>query len=1772
MDDELPTRPAAPSAGEVETVRLAPSTAVPPAGATLTSGMRLFDRYTLEAVLGRGGMAVVWRARDETLGETVALKFLPEAVARDAEAIDELKEETRRARKLTHPNIVRIHDFVRDATLAAVSMECIEGETLGQRRLAQPDKVFSTATLAPFVVQLCAALEYAHGSAKLVHRDLKPGNLLVTRDGHLKVTDFGIACGLSEASTRLTAKAGRTSGTLVYVSPQQLLGEKPAATDDIYALGATLYELLTSKPPFFRGDPDSLILQVRQKPPLALAAMRRELGVDGEQIPPTWEKTIAACLAKQPEERPATAREVLKRLGLATSVPPRAGEPVTAPRKTGLMGALVGAIALIGVVGGGWWWRSQTSRAAPASAAVASDAGFVVSISPAEAAAQITLGVVRDRAAQGGQVVVRDLADGEHDLIVKAPGYFPFGARVTTKNGRGAYQVALVPMRGELVVSVQPGSSVSWVDARGRETLLGRANTDGLVHAENILVAKGTIKVEHPDYEPALQSDVAVAGEAVTKVTVAQKPLPGELRVFSVPSNADVTVNGIPVGKTPATLRNQPAAQPLAVEVSLRGYRVERRSVTLKPREAQALNVGTLAAAVSGLELRPADGTPPLDRAVFKVDGRDVRAVKTTGTAWMVDGLDPGSREVELALPKYEVWKKTVSVRDAEIAVVPVTLTPLPAMLTLKVTGPAEYVLLIDGTEAPVVSGQAQLAANRTHVLEVRAANFTAVTRTLTLGPTASENWQVVLGRVSQPAAGAPWTNPIGMKFVPVPGTDVLCAIWETRAGDYERFARVRNAVRSAPGPEYPISNVSWDDAQAFCRWLTDADRKSGSLLPTQRYRLPTDAEWSAAVGLPAEDGYSPAEKHNRITDVYPWGSGYPPPKGAGNFADEALKRARSDAGRTLSGYDDGFEATAPVGSFAPNALGIYDLAGNVREWCEDLYQGGTEDRVIRGSGFNHLPTPSAWRQHLPGDRRGGAELGFRCVVELVPPRAAATPTVASAVLGQPTKDHPWENSLQMKFVPVPGTKAWFSIWDVRNQDFAAFAKAKGMTWTALPGDEADYPAVRVSRAEAQAFCRWLTDKERAAGRLTTAQRYRLPTDAEWSCAVGLTSEKGLTPEEKHRNGDPADFVWGRQWPPPRGAGNFLDESARGSNQNTPIEGYDDGYKNRSPVGRFTANEFGLYDMVGNVWQWCDDDLASGACVLRGGSYISVNPTVLARSARFMGRETMPADARQPWWGFRPVLEFGAATALVEPSATVPRIVASDATKDRPWENSLGMKFAPVPGTNVWFSIWDARNQDFATFARAEALSWKPYFNEKPNFPAVQVSWLEAQEFCRWLTKKEKAEGRLSTGRRYRLPTDREWSLAVGLTSEKGSTPAERYRNSDDHDFIWGRQWPPPPTAGNFLDESAESATWRADSPVITGYRDGFSTRSPVGSFAANQLGLYDIVGNVWQWCEDDDDADAGTKVLRGGSYSNSEPRALARGSRYRVVKNVPTTDARQPHWGFRPVLELEATATVGLTTPSAVASVGPVDGGTPARQNSLGMKFVAVPGVAVLFSIWETRVQDFEVFVRETGEDWPRVAFPSEGSHPVTRMTRETAREFCAWLTKKEAAAGQLRSGERYRLPSDAEWSAAVGLGNETGATPREKGQNAKPDFPWGSAWPPPRSAGNFSDEAARREKVAVAGFIDGYDDGFAYTAPVGSFAPNRFGLFDLSGNAFEWVDDDLGADLGTDNRAGVVRGGSFRTFDSGALVSAARNPGNIIGRNAAFGFRCVLELQPKR
>src|SRR5881409_3770070 len=279
-----------------------------------TGGQKVFGRYKLVKVLGRGGMGIVWLACDEELERDVALKFLPDLMIQDHSVFDQLKRETKRCLELTHPHIVRIYDFIHDERSGCISMEYVDGETLSNLRAEKEQKVFEPDEIATWISQLCDALDYAHNHAKIIHCDLKPANLMVNQRGDLKITDFGIARSLSDSVSRLTLEQGR-SGTLVYMSPQQLNGERCTHLDDIYSLGASIYELLTIKPPFYSGNIDR---QICERVAPSMTERRKELDIEPALVPQLWEDAVAACLAKDPSRRPQSAAEVAQRLQLAS--------------------------------------------------------------------------------------------------------------------------------------------------------------------------------------------------------------------------------------------------------------------------------------------------------------------------------------------------------------------------------------------------------------------------------------------------------------------------------------------------------------------------------------------------------------------------------------------------------------------------------------------------------------------------------------------------------------------------------------------------------------------------------------------------------------------------------------------------------------------------------------------------------------------------------------------------------------------------------------------------------------------------------------------------------------------------------------------------------------------------------------------------------------------------------------------------------------------------------------------------------------------------------------------------------------------------------------------------------------------------------------------------------------------------------------------------------------------------------------------------------------
>ncbi len=274
---------------------------------------KLFAWFELQRELDVASTGAVWLAQDYGVrrhGEQVALKFLPDFIVSDKTGFEKLKSEIRRRIALRHPNILRVYNLVENKGRVAVQMEYLDGQSLSHLRLTRPNQTFEVRDLEKWVQELCEALQYAHNDVGFIDGGIVPANLIVDRAGNLKLKDFGIASCINDSMSRLMA-IHDTSETLPYKSPQRAKGEEPAITDDLYSLGSIIYELLTGRPPFYAGD---LGAQVCGKIPPSMTERRAELGIAGEGIPKNWEETVAACLAKDPAQRPESAFEVEKRL------------------------------------------------------------------------------------------------------------------------------------------------------------------------------------------------------------------------------------------------------------------------------------------------------------------------------------------------------------------------------------------------------------------------------------------------------------------------------------------------------------------------------------------------------------------------------------------------------------------------------------------------------------------------------------------------------------------------------------------------------------------------------------------------------------------------------------------------------------------------------------------------------------------------------------------------------------------------------------------------------------------------------------------------------------------------------------------------------------------------------------------------------------------------------------------------------------------------------------------------------------------------------------------------------------------------------------------------------------------------------------------------------------------------------------------------------------------------------------------------------------------
>jgi serine/threonine-protein kinase len=264
-------------------------------------------RYEIQSVLGKGGMGIVYRAHDRDLDDLVAIKTLrSDAVSADPSLLDRFKQEIKLARRITHPNILRTHDLGESNGLRYLSMEYVKGITL--KHLVESDQILPTPVALRIAKQMCAGLAAAH-EAGVIHRDIKPQNIIIEPTGGLKVMDFGIA--------RLTEDRGMTAtgtviGTPDYMSPEQARGLPLDFRSDIYSTGVVLYELFTGALPFEGDSPLAVVLKHVQEKPASPQSKN-------PKIDPKVAAIILRCMQKEPSERYQSINELYESLARITA-------------------------------------------------------------------------------------------------------------------------------------------------------------------------------------------------------------------------------------------------------------------------------------------------------------------------------------------------------------------------------------------------------------------------------------------------------------------------------------------------------------------------------------------------------------------------------------------------------------------------------------------------------------------------------------------------------------------------------------------------------------------------------------------------------------------------------------------------------------------------------------------------------------------------------------------------------------------------------------------------------------------------------------------------------------------------------------------------------------------------------------------------------------------------------------------------------------------------------------------------------------------------------------------------------------------------------------------------------------------------------------------------------------------------------------------------------------------------------------------------------------
>lgn len=1029
----------------------------------LTPGEKFGD-YQILKCLSYDLMGSFYRVRRARETEERTIFVLPPLVGDDANFRSRFDSACKQLKELEHPDIfsLRDADIIKgrftlfsddfDGHNIADYLESYAREKAREKAHEDTDELLADQAIGlpadevkGIVLAVTDALKYAH-EHKVLHLNLNPTNILRAKDGAIKVTGFGLMTMAGKPLFESLVSAGIPPislgprririNTVDILSPETRLGKKGDKRSDIYALGLTAYWLLTGRKPVFDYEPPSTYV---------------------EGLEPGWDMLIAKCLERDPDKRYQSAAAVLRDLNRLNQlhlspVPEEAGtketsnilkhiEFIPVPRKIKARGVAYARAFRLGVIGvlsvilaslvtsfHQMVFSDDLNSNGPVAVRVEEGKTPRLSmlVSPPNASIRFTKEnlnfIIRD-----GKLALNVLP-GDYRLEIKSPQHRTVKKLIKIDDKPQSLAIQLKPDWATVEIMTTPGAKATATDRRQVVYNLGIADAEGKLRvAERLYSGNYTLTLSKDAYKTFSQENFETSGgNDVTKANFPLEPIAGTLRVRSEPAGANIIIDGTIIGQTNFTAEDLPVMEEFFVTLKKPGYRKKILAVELKPNTRAVLDFGELIQMHGTLMPKLTfDGQPATPELL-----EDIQIIVQSKTEWwnekkafsgatakadgmILDNIASGAITVTVKHPEYITLEREFEMPDNVRFNLPLNMTAKSAIITIDIhPSNLDLKLIVNGRDRELTKKlQFALKPNEAYEIQLEAPEYIPLKRTVTLSPNEKMTWDATLQPFPGPVKGDAFTIPyadVRINWVPAgsftmgspiqeasrlpeegPQTQVALSkpywmsIHEITQAQYK--AITGKSPSNFKGDNRPVESVTWRDAMNFAKAINKRESDGDRVPAGYEYRLPTEAEWEYAA---------------RAGTDTPFHWGVTANKENANFKGEYPRDF------TAGDLDDSnVYGSIPVGRFQPNAFGLYDMHGNVREWCIDYFNGrlpgGSHSdwiqpmtnsrRIVRGGGWKDFAFRSRTASREEGQREqtSSTGTGIRLILgpKITPPK-----------------------------------------------------------------------------------------------------------------------------------------------------------------------------------------------------------------------------------------------------------------------------------------------------------------------------------------------------------------------------------------------------------------------------------------------------------------------------------------------------------------------------------------------------------------------------------------------------------------------------------------------------------------------------------------------------------------------------------------------------------------------------------------------------------------